>query len=247
MSRTRFSPDGPRRGGTYRPQLEVLEGRLAPGALAGALQPPPIDPAGIAAQRDREAAQLAFLAGLQAGPLLGLNPVRAPDLPGPSQGAGGGAGGSSRDGSPAPTVTTSPVLLFDDLSPRPGFSILARTDQSVAMIFFTSGLKPGVYTFWWAVINPGTTFEDRVGGRATFAIVDESGVAAVVAVLNEGETVGDPPIAGREGTLQDARRAEIWMVVRNHGPVDPERLHEQTHTFEPDRAYNFLVTMHPAP
>ncbi len=36
------------------------------------------------------------------------------------------------------------------------------------------------------------------------------------------------------------------MVVRYHGPTDPGRIHEQTHTFEPDRAFNFLITIHPA-
>jgi hypothetical protein len=37
------------------------------------------------------------------------------------------------------------------------------------------------------------------------------------------------------------------MVVRYHGPVDPGRVHEQTHTFEPTRAVDFAITTHPPP
>src|SRR5262249_41637935 len=40
MSRARFSSHRPRRGGTFRPQVEVLEHRLAPGSLHGMAHPP---------------------------------------------------------------------------------------------------------------------------------------------------------------------------------------------------------------
>src|SRR5262245_39267204 len=66
MSRTPFTASRPRRGGTFRPQLEVLEHRLAPGSLSGAMGPSP-DP------------DLAFLAGIAAGqsqaPTITTSPV----------------------------------------------------------------------------------------------------------------------------------------------------------------------------
>ena len=251
MSRTTFSASRPRRGGTYRPQLDHLEDRLAPGSLLGTLQPPGIDPGVAVAQRDHEANQLAFLAGLQVGPAKGLNPAPAPDLPGPGTGGGGGGGGGgiTRGGPHAPTVTTSPVLNFGDLSLAPGSSTLMRTDNGVTIHLHTSGLAPGAYTFWWVVFNPGSP---PVAGRAAGHVVGQSGIVNVSAHLRVGETVGDPPLPlVGVGTLQDARHAAIWLVVRYHGPVDPGHVYEQTHTFQPELGVgppaDVRITMHPAP
>src|SRR5438045_66483 len=94
MSRM-FSSSSPRRGGTYRPQLEALEDRFAPGSLFGTSPGPLIEPG------DAAAADLAFLAGLQAGQ---------------QQGA---------------IVTTSPVVDFATRSIVFGESTLTRTDNGV--------------------------------------------------------------------------------------------------------------------
>ena len=76
-----------------------------------------------------------------------------------------------------------------------------------------------------------------------------SGQVNVTAILFEGQTLlGHPDFSG--GALQDARTAEIRMVVRYHGPVDPGRLLQQLFTFEPDLATDVQRTIHlppPAP
>jgi hypothetical protein len=206
------------------------------------------DPGVGVAQRNHEADQLALLAGLQPSPGKGLNPTPAPDLPAPLHGAGGG--GIALGAPSAPTVTTSPVVSFADHSiVLPGSSTLMRTDNAVTIHLHTSGLQPGAYTFWWAVFNPGQTVP--VVGRAAGHVVGQSGIANVSAYLRVGETVGDPPLAGFEGTLQDARHAVIALVVRYHGPVDPGHVWEQTHTYQPELGFgppaDARITIHPPP
>jgi hypothetical protein len=63
MSRNAFFSRRPRRGGTYCPQFDTLESRDAPGSLHG---PGVIDPGSSGEARDRQAAQLAILAGIAA-------------------------------------------------------------------------------------------------------------------------------------------------------------------------------------
>ena len=244
MSRTLFSASRPRRGGTYRPLLEALEDRFAPGSLVGTLQPPSNDPTPSGVQRDREADQLAFLTGLPAGAGLGLQTPPAPDLPGPLPGAGGGAGGTARGASSAPTRTTSPVVEFVDRSIVRGESTLTRTDHGVTIHLRASDMPAGAYTFWWVVFNPGAT--GPIAGWGTGHVLGQGGNLNVATHLREGEMIsGVPFLPG--GTLHDARRGEIWMVVRYHGPVDPGRVYEQTHTYEPGQATDLLITMHRAP
>jgi hypothetical protein len=145
--------------------------------------------------------------------------------------------------------TTSPVVSFANPSiVLPGSSTLTRTEHGVSIHLETSGLTPGhAYTFWWVVFNPGQTVP--VIGRAAGLVVDRSGIADVSAHLNVGQTVGDPPLMGFEGTLQDARHAEIRLVVRDHGPAIPGHIFEQTHTFQPELGVgppaDIRVTIHP--
>ncbi len=145
------------------------------------------------------------------------------------------------------TRTTSPVVDFATRSIVFGESTLTRTDHGVSIRLTTSGLPPGAYTAWWVVVNnPDTAPGTRTVGRAAGHVVGQSGNATFAAHLKEGEILqGHPTLSG--GSLQDARRAEIRMVIRYHGPVDPRRVHEQTHTFEPDRARDVLITIHRAP
>jgi len=85
-------------------------------------------------------------------------------------------------------------------------------------------------------------------GRATARVVGPEGTLTVAAHLNEGEFISGHPIFPG-GSLQDARHAEIRMVLRYHGPVDPGHLYEQTHTFQPELGpqADVLRTIHPAP
>jgi hypothetical protein len=121
-----------------------------------------------------------------------------------------------------------------------GVSALARTDDGVSMTLMTTGLAPGAYTVWWVVFNP-----DVPGMSVGFAaghVVGPNGMARFAATLKEGEPLS---IAG--GPLEDARGADIHLVVRYHGPVDPLHLYDQLHTFEPGIAVNVQYSVHEAP
>jgi hypothetical protein len=198
MSRTPISSRRPRRGGTFRPQLEALDDRLAPGGLPGAPEPPP---------------ELAYLAWLQAAQQQ------------------------------AATQTTSPVVEFSNRDVVRGESTLIRTDNGVTAHLTASGLAPGVYTFWMRVDAPGV---GPVAGRLAGHVVGESGILNVSAHVSVGEVLSGHPVLP-SGPLQDPLHATITLVVRKHGPADPGRIYEQTHTFEPDRAFNFLISIHTPP
>jgi hypothetical protein len=193
MSRM-FSSSSPRRGGTFRPQLEALEDRLTPGALSGAA-PPDLGP-GLAASQQ--------------------------------QGA---------------IVTPSPVVLFTDHSVVVGESTLMRTENGVTAHLTASGLAPGAYTFWMRVDIPGV---GTVSGRLAGHVVGQDGILNFSAHVSVGEVLsGNPHLPS--GPLQDPLHAKITLVVRAHGPADPGRIYEQTHTFEPTTAVNYLISIHAPP
>ena len=136
MSRTPFSASRPRCGSTFRPQLEALEDRFAPGSLFGTSPGPLIEPGGAGAVRAREATDLAVLAGIAAGQSQGTTKTPSPVAAGQSQGA---------------TRTPSDVVDFDTRSIVVGSSTLIRTDHGVTAHLTATGLPPGVYTFWMKV------------------------------------------------------------------------------------------------
>src|SRR5262249_4829983 len=72
MSRAPYSASRPRRGGTFRPQLEALDGRLPPGPLHGT--PPPHPGSG------HDGPDLALLAGIAAGQSHGATQTTSPVL-----------------------------------------------------------------------------------------------------------------------------------------------------------------------
>jgi hypothetical protein len=125
MSRM-FSSPSPRRGGTFRPQLEALEGRFAPGSLFGTSPGLLLEPGDAAAARQREEADAAFVAGLLASQQQGA--IISP-----------------------PT----PVVDFATGSIVYGESTLVRTAEGVTAHLSASGLAPGAYTFWMKVDAPG--------------------------------------------------------------------------------------------
>jgi hypothetical protein len=202
MSRTQFSFRRPRRRGTFRPRLEVLENRLAPGSLWGhdALTP-----------GNSEDPDLALLVAAAASSQQGV------------------------------VTTTSPVVDFATHSIVFGESTVMRTENGITAHLTASGLPPGVYTFWMRVDAPGVA---PAAGRLDGHVVGESGNVTFSGHVNVGDIVGNPSIPGLEGTLQDPLHAKITLVVRSHGPADPGRIHEQTHSFESGVAFNFLVSVH---
>ena len=244
MSRTPFSASRPRRGGTFRPQLEALEDRFAPGSL---LETPVLftDLGGSLAAKQRDASDLALLVGAATSQLAATPPLSHEAAPPSNPEAPPPALSTPLSSAQAPTVTTRPVVDFATQSIVFGESTLTRTDQGITIHLTATGVPAGVYSGWIAIFNPGGTFP-VAAGRVAGHVVGEGGNLTFSVHLNEGEIISGHPVFP-SGSLQDALRQEIRMVVRYHGPADPGRIYEQTHTFEPTRAFNFLITIHQAP
>ena len=159
------------------------------------------------------------------------------------------------------------MLTFADSSVV-GTSTLVRTDNGLNMHLSTTGLEPGAYTNWWIMFQhpedcgagPGFCGGDpndfTPGGPAQFGfgfaaghVVGPTGEARFASHLSEGTVLMDDnldPVV----VFEDARSAEIHLIVRHHGPADPGRIPEQIHTGEfdtlgPDADVQFSV--HPAP
>jgi hypothetical protein len=158
----------------------------------------------------------------------------------------------------AATRTTSDVVWMSNqpnAGTTAGTSTLTRTDSGIALVLHTTGLQAGhTVTIWWMVFNHpeacisgATTTETPDDPRCGMAdmhnpaaglsvlyaagnIVDEDGEADFGAYLREGDTDGALPGMGLG--LLDAAAADVHLVVRDHGPVDPRHVVEQIHTFD---------------
>jgi hypothetical protein len=137
------------------------------------------------------------------------------------------------------------------------YSTLLRSDSGVTASMHTSGLIPGnVYTVWWVVFNnpnlcsaaEGGCSPDDVGRKlmtgldpigigilyAGGHIVGTDGKFSFGAHLAEGSTVGcqtQPPFVGACTALSDSSRAEVHLVLHDHGPLIPGRAAEMLGTF----------------
>jgi hypothetical protein len=139
-------------------------------------------------------------------------------------------------------------------------TMLVRTRDDVTATVHTTGLTPGnVYTAWFAIFNdprycatqpcsPADLSNPLVqgsllgfGGR----IVGADGVADYAEVRAVGDTT-NAQIAGPG--LQDTRRAQIHLAVRNHGAaaLDPNVLRQQLTTFNGGCPPNACVTVQAA-
>jgi hypothetical protein len=131
----------------------------------------------------------------------------------------------------AATQSTRDVTLILDPPPeRPivvGTSTLTRTDSSLSFSLSTTGLEPGhAVTIWWMVANPD-------GGVAVLYgaghVIDADGTAEFGGSLKVGDSNGYE--MGDDRSLEDARGATVFLVVRDHGPAKPGIVEEQIHTF----------------
>jgi hypothetical protein len=150
------------------------------------------------------------------------------------------------------TTSVSDVVTLPGLAPVHGAaSTLVRGESSVAVVLRTGGLEPlAPYTIWWVVFNApegclGACDADdifapdgslAINANADLSILfaggtmtDDTGSAAFSAMLMVGEPLGQ--VVYGPG-LRDAATAEIHVVVRSHGPLDPARAFEQLTTFE---------------
>jgi hypothetical protein len=141
--------------------------------------------------------------------------------------------------------TTRPVVDFPTRTVVFGESTLTRTDDGITMRLTATGLPAGAYTGWMPIFEPGGTVPVAAGWVAGH-VVGEGGELILVAHLKVGKVISGHPVFPA-GALENAREQDIGMVVRYHGPVDPEFIYEQTHTFEPDAAIDALFTRHNAP
>jgi hypothetical protein len=106
-----------------------------------------------------------------------------------------------------------------------GSSTLNRSDSGISFSLQTTGLQAGhAVTIWWMLFNPnGSVSVQYAAGH----VIDEGGAAEFGGDLQEGDTRG--VVNGGPGLL-DAQGAKVVLVVRDHGPKDPDRVEEQTHT-----------------
>jgi hypothetical protein len=178
---------------------------------------------------------------------------------------------TARAGGPA-NVTVNPVFnLDDDFTLVEGAtSTLIRTDNGISMVLTTGGLAPGAYTIWFIVFNdPEACFNPpaddipcgddpadfEVGNPArsgftlaTGHIVDDSGEATFAGHLNVGDLLLNNDLELDE-VLENARTAEVHLIVRFHGEADPGRIHEQLRTgeFDDPSVVDVQFAVNPAP
>lgn len=137
---------------------------------------------------------------------------------------------------------------------------LVRGADYVQVNIHTTGLPPGAYTTWWAIINEtdecvpseDPAFPDVVGDCgfdelfdvggpsvpsvfwATGGIVQSNGVGNFQDRTYVGEEFGDPfPVQHLWGPgLTNPKGAMVVSIIKYHGPPsdDPDELYEQTHT-----------------
>jgi hypothetical protein len=124
----------------------------------------------------------------------------------------------------AATQTTSPVATF--AGKQVGTSTLTRTGSGIAFSLATTELQAGhAVTVWWMVFNPdGSVSVQYAAGH----VIDEGGAAEFGGHLSVGDTDG---VINNGPGLLDSTGANVVLVVRDHGPADPSRVSEQTHTF----------------
>lgn len=151
--------------------------------------------------------------------------------------------------------TTSLVRRFPDASLVDGASAtLARSKNGVTAAFNTNELIDGnAYTMWWVVFNnpkecqhpmPGIATcsendvfatplgQTPVGVTVAFAagnVIGGTGMAYFGAHLNELSDGPEQVVFG--SGLVDSKKAEIHLVIRNHGPVIPGMEFDQITTF----------------
>jgi hypothetical protein len=124
----------------------------------------------------------------------------------------------------AATKTTSPVTTF--AGAMVGTSTLTRTDSGIAFSLSTTGLEAGhAVTIWWMVFNPdGSVSVQYAAGH----VIDQGGAAEFGGALQEGDIDG---VINNGPGLLDALAANVVLVVRDHGPADPDTVTQQIQTF----------------
>jgi len=149
----------------------------------------------------------------------------------------------------APGIERVPVVDIGDPPSRAGTSFMVRADRGVVGVVVTGGLVRGhAYTVWAVVFNNPEAC-DADCDSADLANPDVGGVS----ILATGKVVRAPRaafairlVAGDE--LVDPLGAEIYFVVRTHGPAPRGLVDEQTSSLNggcpPNDCANVLVAKH---
>ncbi len=167
------------------------------------------------------------------------------------------SGGSVQAAPPSGAVSQSDAYRFADGSAVDGGrSTLVRASDSVTATFNSSDLESkSVYTMWWVIFNnpeecvapmPGLSqcgeadvFGEPFGDTpvqvsvqyAAGNIVGGTGMVSFGAHLEEGELPsGDGQLVFGPGLI-DAKKAEVHLVIRNHGKAIPPLEMAQLTTF----------------
>jgi hypothetical protein len=130
----------------------------------------------------------------------------------------------------AATQTTSPVTTIAGGAVI-GSSTLTRTTSRISFSLETTGLPAGhAVTVWWMVVNPdGSVSVLYAAGHA----IDPSGAAEFGGALKVGDTKGVVSLPGLSTAgLLDAAAADVYLVVRDHGPAKRGIVNQQIHTFD---------------
>jgi hypothetical protein len=145
------------------------------------------------------------------------------------------------------------VYRFSDLSAVDGsYSRLVRGNGIISMELATNGLEPDApYTTWWVIFNtpegcyadcdlddlfnPDGTLNLNPSANISMlfadgAMTDAEGRISFSAILPAARALGE--VLVWSGVV-DVRKAEVHLVVRAHGPLEPGRAYEQLSTFEP--------------
>ena len=168
---------------------------------------------------------------------------------------------------PLPKITFSPVETFSTHTVIPATgTMLIRNRDDVFASMNTTGLTPGTaVTLWWVFFNnphncatrpctPADLANPAVQGSIASAggkIVGADGTASFGAYRTTNDKTGVFPGMGTGEGLLDALRAEIHLVVRNHGPAlinDPVMLNQQLSLFNggcpPNTCANVQASAH---
>jgi hypothetical protein len=131
----------------------------------------------------------------------------------------------------AAAQTTSDVTLIADSAVTVGSSTLTRTASRISFTLQTTRLEPRhAVTVWWMVVNPDESVSVLY---AAGHVIDQSGMAEFGGSLREGDTRGVVSLPGlsTQGLL-DAAGADVYLVVRDHGPAKRGIVKQQIHTFD---------------
>lgn len=119
---------------------------------------------------------------------------------------------------------------------------IVRNDNGISYRLSTTGLEPGnAYTLWLVVINnpsicaadpctPAEIFNPASRSQVRFgagSVAGGSGQGTFAGHVSEGALSGWLPDRG----LEDARTADIHLVINDHGPALPEFMPGMIHTY----------------